>query len=319
MRWREHGMPRYEIILLGMLLFTCGCGKIGAPLPPFVKIPEAALDLTVEQRAYDLHFGWTNPVVNVDQSASTDVARVLLSDGQEVVARIPSISSGIYQTHILSAKELEGSSVEFTVRFETSGEKVSGPSNTASVAIVAVPGPVRNLAAVLDQGRISLRWDPPSGGDAPVDAYRVYRSGQLIGDEPIVSASIEDTGFQIGVAYEYRVVPLRQTLSGWVEGIAGDPLALTALDRTPPAPPAGLSVTPAGNGVFVTWETSSETDVFYYRVFRRESPVGAFHALESEARTTSAFFDPDYRSGYQYAVSAIDEAGNQSPRSEIVP
>ncbi len=308
-----------RLITIGILLFALGCGKIGDPLPPLVRIPEAAVDLRVEQRAYDLHFGWTNPDLNVDQSASTDVVRILLSAGEEVFRRIPVTSSGTYQTHTISARDRVGSSLEFVVRFETSGAKVSGPSNTVGIEIVDVPGPVENLAAVLDQGRIFLTWDPPSQGEAPVDAYRAYRSGRTLTDEPIVSTSIADTRFEIGASYEYIVVPLRRSSSGLVEGIAADPLTLTALDRTPPSPPTGLSLTPAGTGVFVTWETNPETDVGRYRIFRRDSPSGEFRSLESEPRTTTAFFDPDYRAGFQYAVSAIDDTGNLSSRSDVVP
>ncbi len=312
-----NGFPR--LLTLGIVLVTLGCGKVGDPLPPFVRMPEAALDFGVEQRAYELHFVWTNPVRNVDESASTDVVRILLSDGEAVVARIPRTSSTGPQTHIMPARDLVGSSMEFAVRFETSDAKVSAPSNVVGITVVEVPGPAVNLGAVLDQGRISLAWLPPTDLDTPVDAYRVYRSGQSVTDKPIVSTALDDTRFEVGASYEYTVVSLRRTSSGWVEGIAAEPLELTALDRTPPAPPRGSSLTPAGDGVFVTWDTSPETDVVRYRIFRRESPAGEFRALESEPRTTTAFFDPEFLPGYHYAVSAIDEAGNESLRSEVVP
>ncbi len=65
-----------------MLLITCvlvtGCGKKGAPLPPFQRIPVAPPELTVTRIEEDVYAQFKVPTVNVDGVGPADVARVEL-------------------------------------------------------------------------------------------------------------------------------------------------------------------------------------------------------------------------------------------------
>ena len=67
-------------------------------------------------------------------------------------------------------------------------------------------------------------------------------------------------------------------------------------------------------GDFLTWAANEETDLAGYRVFRSDRPDSGFMTVE-RLITTNAFFDPSSRSGVSYAVSAVDEFGNESERS----
>ncbi len=93
---------------------------------------------------------------------------------------------------------------------------------------------------------------------------------------------------------------------------------MTATDRTAPGAPRGLVLTSAAGGAFLNWESNPESDVVRYRVFRRPAPSGEFEAV-GEPQITTAFFDAEFRPRYQYVVSAIDEAGNESPQSQPTP
>ncbi len=304
-----------RLLTIGIVLATLGCGKVGDPLPPFVRIPEAVQDLSVEQRGYDLHFVWTNPALNVDQSRPDDLAEAVLSTGGETVASVSATEPGLRQRLTLKGLDMVGSTPEFTLRIETGRGRVSGPSNLVSIAVVEVAGPSVAIDALVDQGAVSLRWRrPPIRGEF-AEAYRIYRSGTLLTDPPTNGTGFRDTTFQAGETYAYTVVAVRRDGRNWVEGFPSEPLRVTATDRTPPSAPRGLVLTPAATGAFLNWQSSPETDVVRYRVFRRPSTSDEFAAV-GEPQLTNAFFDAEFGPGYQYVVSAIDEAGNESPQSE---
>ena len=66
----------------------------------------------------------------------------------------------------------------------------------------------------------------------------------------------------------------------------------------------------------LTWDANDETDFAGYRVFRSDRADGGFVPLSDRLITTNLFFDPSSRSGLYYVVSAEDEFGNVSPRSQ---
>ena len=118
-----------------------------------------------------------------------------------------------------------------------------------------------------------------------------------------------------GADYEYLVVAARRTDGGWIEGAAGSPSPITAVDTSPPRRPMGLASVESDSGAFLTWNTNTEADLAGYRLYKRESPAVEFRPVPDETLLTNAFFDPEYRPGVQYAVSAIDESGNESTMS----
>ena len=307
-----------RVLTIGIVLATLGCGKVGDPLPPFVKIPEAVQDLSLVQRGYDLHFGWTNPTRNVDQSRSDDLAEAVLSRGGEVVASVSATEAGVRQHLTLDGRDMVGSSPEFTLRFETSRGRMSALSNLVSIAVIDVAGPSVALDALVDQGVVILGWERPVNRSGFAEAYRIYRSGDLLTDPPTEGTRFEDTTFEVGESYAYTVVAVRRAGGDWVEGFPSEPLPVTATDRTAPGAPSGLVLTSAARGAFLNWQANPESDVVRYRVLRRPTPAGEFDAV-GEPQITTALFDAEFRPGYQYVVSAIDEAGNESPQSEPTP
>src|SRR5262245_22314144 len=74
--------------LLFFFLLLTGCGKVGDPLPPFIRIPESIHDLAVQQNGRDLVFTWTNPAKNIDGSGATDLAHVHIRSNESVIATV---------------------------------------------------------------------------------------------------------------------------------------------------------------------------------------------------------------------------------------
>ena len=109
------------------------------------------------------------------------------------------------------------------------------------------------------------------------------------------------------------VVPVRRINDRFVEGVPYAPLEVITVDTTPPAVPLGIEI--VNDGAFVRWQGASETDIAQYRVYRRVNQGAEWVSIDDGRQTTTAFGDSEYRPGFEYAVSAVDQAGNESPMS----
>ena len=101
----------------------------------------------------------------------------------------------------------------------------SPESNRASKTVPGFPGPVRNLSAVMESGRVTLAWNAPEG-DAPVSGYRIRRGAAadalqvLVADTGSTATTHVDTTVTAGETYYYRVA----ALNGAIEGPASAPV-----------------------------------------------------------------------------------------------
>jgi hypothetical protein len=195
----------------------------------------------------------------------------------------------------------------FSVTAETATGKLSQVSNIVSIAPVAVPGKVLNLRGVVDQRRITLSWEKPQEHPELADAYRVSRIAPA--ETQVVSDSrYEDLRYRPGEMYTYEVTAMR----GMVPGVGPEAISILIQDKTAPQVPSGLDIVVSETGAFVTWAANAESDLAGYHVFRNGV------AFADKMITTNSVFDSDYRSGFSYAVSAVDEFGNESARSTSV-
>jgi fibronectin type 3 domain-containing protein len=73
----------------------------------------------------------------------------------------------------------------------------------------------------------------------------------------------------------------------------------------------------AAGSVELTWERNTEADLAGYRVYRATGD-GAFEKLDDVQ--VPAYSDRKVEAGktYRYALSAVDQAGNESARSAAV-
>src|SRR5262245_11003934 len=96
------------------------CGKVGDPLPPFIRIPQPINDLAVHQSGHDLVLTWTNPARNIDDSAATDLARILIRSDDSILAVTNINGPSQAQSYTISAGPLPAAVRTFTVQVETS-------------------------------------------------------------------------------------------------------------------------------------------------------------------------------------------------------
>lgn len=147
------------------------------------------------------------------------------------------------------------------------------------------------------------------------------------------AANIElrDDTFVWEKTYEYRVaitastkVPNGETAT--FDAAASNPQELFAHDVFPPATPTGLQAVFTGvvsgqpPAIDLTWTPDVDRDLAGYFVFRRlqQEPASAAVKLNAQPVKAPAYHDAAITTGstYVYSVSAVDERGNESQRSE---
>jgi len=118
------------------------------------------------------------------------------------------------------------------------------------------------------------------------------------------------------VTYYYAVSAVDQDGN---ESARSQEVSATPLDRTPPAVPVGLSARPRDGGVVIKWTANTESDLAGYRLYRATAPGGPY-GPPIDAPTVNSHLDVDLTKfvTYYYAVSAVDEDGNESARSQEV-
>ena len=153
-------------------------------------------------------------------------------------------------------------------------------------------------------------------------AFRVFRKS---GDTPfarvadVAAPEWTDTTIETGKAYVYivqSIVKLDNTREAESEFSAN--LPVTPRDVFPPAAPRNLQGSLAPNSVELNWDRNLEDDLAAYRIYRAEGDA-AFEKL-ADLPAIPSYSDRSAAAGksYRYVVTALDQAGNESPRSSPV-
>lgn len=215
--------------------------------------------------------------------------------------------------------------------------RAAGFSNEVRVSLAeTLPPPTDFKARVTAQG-VELSWTgvslQPSANSIRY-GYRVYRRGEggqqvLVGEVKAgteTNLSLTDQNFEWEQSYSYHAESYTVVAQAGKADIAidGDDTAeikVFAHDVFPPAVPSGLQAVFSGPGqeafIDLIWTPVGDADLDGYNVYRHEEGVAAVK-LNSELVKTSAYRDVKVGLGknYFYSVSAVDQRGNESARSE---
>jgi len=155
-------------------------------------------------------------------------------------------------------------------------------------------------------------------------ALHVFSQGEMSDD------ILEDPSFASIGAGDYRLMPdslIRgQGMGDADPGVYDGPMfypfniALNA-DADAPLAPEGLSAELVGAVCALAWDSNSEEDLAGYNIYRSISGGGvSFHKLNNTVVTDSTYVDDTIVTGlnYYYAVTAVDNSGNESGYSNIV-
>ncbi len=234
-------------------------------------------------------------------------------------------------------RSADGRPVRLTYAVVTEGEEARSQfSNLAVIVPLAVGFPPAGLTATAKAEGVTLTWTTPQqavgGIGAPiVTGYNVYRTapgtvpGEL--DAPTNTGPVTRTTYTDAPAYgehEYRVAAVAATGPPLVQSDLSAPATVTFRDLV--APPAPATITPLvePNAIRLLWDAVDAPDLAGYRIYRTEGTghgtsireVGTINLVQVPIKETSWVNTPvSLGLAFRYAVTAVDQAGNESART----
>lgn len=341
------------VIACNILLFAA-CGKVGDPLPPIPKAPLIVSNLTATQQGTSIILNF--PVAKAtltDKLKRVDVYRLIepISNPQGITEEDFTTRAALVTS--LSESQLPGNKTDVTyvdpidfkvandqtryryaVRLINRDDRPADLSNYATLTpLSTVAEPPLGLQSTVTQTQVEITWQPPAAnlnGSQPANifGYNLYRrEGQQtvkINKEPLKEPRYVEKQFQFGTKYEYIARALSLPRSGAplteiIESNESLPLAITPLDTFPPTAPNSITIASRGGIVSLFWPANPEPDVIGYNIYRSEDSQ-KWTKITSRPITTITFSDKQVQAGkrYYYQITAIDNAANESPKSEIV-
>lgn len=311
-------------VLLPLILTLASCGYVGEPLPPSLNIAKPIADLRAVEYADRLLIDFTIPALTTDGTALTKIKSVDLRIG----ATVTPFDAGRWSAEAkpiavsrnepgavhasLPAGDWVGKDIVIGVRILNNRGRASNWSNLVAFRVSPPVAKPTDVKAEPDKQGVKVSWT------SAASKFRVFRqaSGQ---EQPALLSPSDRPEFidktaEYGKTYAYIV----QALEGDAESEVTAAVSVLHRDVDPPAAPAALQALAGVGTIELTWDRNTEPDLRGYRVYR--AAEGADFAVVIEFIDTPAFSDRQIESGkkYRYAVSAIDTAGNESPRSTPV-
>ncbi|MFW7413411.1 PQQ-dependent sugar dehydrogenase [Demequina sp. SO4-18] len=213
---------------------------------------------------------------------------------------------------------------------DADNESAGSPEVWAMPEVVedVAPSVPQDLEATAGDSTVELSWTASTDINGNLAGYRIYRS-ETAGtidpatDAPIATVAepgyIDDTVTN-DVEYFYVVTAIddadnQSAPSAEAAATPAPPLP----DTTPPAAPTGLDAAAGDGAVALTWDDQSEPDLAGYRIYRSETTGTIDPTTDTPIAivTTPGHTDDTVTNDveYFYAVTAIDDAGNQSAAS----
>ncbi len=272
-----------------------------------MNIPVAVSDLRVEQIGDRLTIQFTSPKLTTDGIVMKRLGAIELFVNDTAVP-VATTQPGPVSAETTAAS-FAGRSAMVRVRVSSlKGKWADWSSKTVEVvAPLAVP---KDVTAEATAKGVHLRWT------SPAPEFRILRSAGALALEQARVAAQEwtDPESKFNQTYSYQI----EALNGEARSGLSPAVEITPKDAFAPAVPGGLTGVVGIGSIELAWDRSPEPDVAGYRVYRSTDgaqwqPVGAQTAAAS-------YSDRGAKAGttYKYAVTAVDQNGNESARSAVV-
>jgi hypothetical protein len=195
-RWRRLA-ARTGAIAAAAALLLAGCASPGPPLPPSLKLPEVATDLTARRVGDQVMLHWTTPTRTTDKllirgTVTAEICRAAAAGGAEAqaaTARKPERTAASECAAVLRETVTPGASdavdplpealtqgparlLEYRVQLKNAAGRTAGPSPVAVAAAGAAPGMVEELHATAAKQGVVLEWRRDAGSGETVELER---------------------------------------------------------------------------------------------------------------------------------------------------
>ena len=294
-----------------------GCGYVGDPLPPALRRPAPVTDLAAVQRGAKLIVQFTLPKATTeglelrgDEDIELRVgpvdggfdAGVWLSGADRVAVKA---EQGAVRADV-DAGKYAGRTIVLGARIHGPKGRDAGWSNLLALPVVEPLGTPTKLAAANAPDSVRLTWAGAAG------EFHIFR--RVAGTAAwVYQGNSAQTGFsdphiEYGAKYEYFVQAVQKVDENkFAESEISETLQFQPMDKYPPQIPTGLSAAAGTRSVELVWERNTDKDMAFYRVYRDGKRV-------ADDVAATSFSDGQVETGktYQYQVSAVDTAGNES-------
>ncbi|HXE30221.1 MAG TPA: fibronectin type III domain-containing protein [Terriglobales bacterium] len=191
----------------------------------------------------------------------------------------------------------------------------AGWSNPVTVPLTQVGPPPDLLSVQPTAAGVQLHWRLPT----PIPArIAVYRGGERIAELDGNASSYLDDRMQWNQHYQYWLRSGAGLGDEAVESADSQHRDADTRDVFPPPVPAGLQAVAGVGGVDLSWNAVNAPDLAGYIVYRQAAGAGNWEKRNGALAPTPVYHDPATPGHYTYAVTAVDRAGNESPRSAPV-
>jgi hypothetical protein len=339
-------------LVSNLILFCLCCGKKGNILPPLVRFPQTAENVSVVQKADQIILTWQNPTAYEDGSTlsmierieiwifegitaeEAETAEIPVAEFEQTAELLATITEDQIQKSMVYSYDLSGKdylSKKYTFGLRVKDKKRYSPfSVLVSMKPMILPLPPTEVVAAVFPDRIEITWNPPienrdKSSPPNVKGYNIYRSEgetelQRLNAGLTEGEKYEDRNFVFGQTYRYSVRASATDTSPYFESEDSEGMEILAKDTFAPEPPKGL-ISVAGQAVLaISWDANAEEDLEGYQVWRREEEATEFRLLTPDPIKESAYNDKAIEKGkmYAYAVTALDKDGNESQKSKTI-
>ena len=342
-------------LCLTALLFALaiGCGTPGPPHPPSLNLAKPVYDLKATRNGDQITLSWAIPTETTDGAnfthrGQTKICRALnqpriAETGCSVVATLPTPPKQKSANAVVPVPPEASASQDyatFGVEVDNDRGRNAGLSNQVQVPTAAVSklngSPTTQLTpdAVLitanvtrqDEGLTQTLELRRSEKGAPQESTVARRLIELPTGEA-ANVELRDENFVWEKTYAYRtvIVGSPKLPNGNIvvfDGATTSPIEVLVHDVFPPAVPTQVQAVFSGEfagqpSIDLSWNPVMDRDLAGYFVYRRLQNDATVTKLNQQPLTAPAYSDQAVQPGntYFYSVSAIDERGNESKRS----
>jgi fibronectin type 3 domain-containing protein len=296
-------------------------------LYPALNVPVLVTDLAAVERGDHFDVTFTIPSLTTEGLPVTSLGTIDLRVGPNkstsfrveqwapaaVHETIPTPSKpGPVQASI-PLHDFVGQDVIMAVRISNAKGRFSDWSNLFPIQVVASLAKPSNLIAKDVPDGVRVQWSAPNE-----NSFRVFRKEKEEPEPAQVGTSEQpeyvDKSIVYGKSYEYWV----QAVHNKAESETAGPIPITPEDKFAPAVPTNLTAIAGLSAIELSWARNEERDFHHYRVYRATGD-GPFERIADNVQAPN-YSDRTVEAGkrYRYAVSAVDETGNESDRSRAV-
>jgi hypothetical protein len=315
------------IVVASVCALLAGCGSIGEPLYPALKLPARVTDLAVVERGPNLVFDFTIAPLTTEGLPLKEIGSIDLRVGpnqpngwnleewlktsSRVNVPMPYKPGAVHAE--FPASGFVGREVVAAVLVTNAKGKDAGWSNLNTFTVEPPLATPADFRAEPTAKGVELNWREPG-----VSEFRVYRKAEPEQRPMLLATATEqnylDISAEYGKTYEYSV----QAVRGKVESDAAGPQTVTPKDVFPPAVPIGLTASAGLGAIELAWTRNTEPDFKEYRVLRSEE--GAPFVQIAAGLDAPTYSDHAIQTGkhYRYQVIAVDQNGNPSAPSAPV-